>query len=197
MIQPNACPQCGGDVVGRKDKKWCSEKCRSASRDKRPYNIAYYHANKERLRENHRQWERDNRSHVTAKRRAWVEKNLEAVREYQREYQRAWYPANRDRQSEYQSRRRDKKNAAGRFVVTKRDYARLTRRYGGRCAYCPSSATEWDHVVPISRGGRHGVSNLVPSCMPCNRSKGAKLLYEWLLLRRTPDGFDLASLVIL
>ena len=197
MIQHNACPQCGGDVIGRKDKKWCSDRCRGAARDKRAYNVAYYHANKERRREYNRRWGLENRAHVRAKRREWVEKNLEAVREYQREYQRVWYPSNRERQSEYQSRRRDRKNAAGRFVVTKADYASLIRRHEGRCAYCPSPATEWDHVVPISRGGRHSIANILPSCMPCNRSKGAKLLYQWLLIRSTPVGFDLGSLVIL
>ncbi len=28
-----------------------------------------------------------------------------------------------------------------------------------------------DHVIPISRGGDNQLSNLVPSCMPCNREQ--------------------------
>lgn len=197
MIKHNACPNCAGDVVGRKDKKWCSEQCRSAARDKRSYNVAYYHANKARLTEANKTWREQNRAYVIQKRREWVSKNIDSVREYQLQYQREWYPANRDRQSEYQSRRRDQKAAAGRYEVSKRDYVKLLRRFDGLCAYCASSAAEWDHVVPISRGGRHSIGNIVPSCMPCNRSKGAKLLYQWRLMRVTPDGFDLGSLVIL
>lgn len=36
-----------------------------------------------------------------------------------------------------------------------------------------------DHVVPIRRGGRHSIGNLLPSCNRCNLSKAAKLLVEW------------------
>ncbi len=37
-----------------------------------------------------------------------------------------------------------------------------------------------DHVVPIVAGGRHDISNVVPSCMPCNMSKGIRPVDEWL-----------------
>jgi len=33
-------------------------------------------------------------------------------------------------------------------------------------------AWEVDHSNPISRGGTDYLRNLVPSCIPCNRSKG-------------------------
>ena len=38
---------------------------------------------------------------------------------------------------------------------------------------------EIDHVKPWSSGGQHTFENLVVSCRPCNRSKGAKSLDEW------------------
>jgi len=38
--------------------------------------------------------------------------------------------------------------------------------FGGRGAW------EVDHSIPISRGGTSDMNNLVPACMPCNRSKG-------------------------
>lgn len=34
-----------------------------------------------------------------------------------------------------------------------------------------------DHLIPLSRGGRHTVENVVGSCRRCNLSKGAKL--DW------------------
>lgn len=41
----------------------------------------------------------------------------------------------------------------------------------GPCVYCGGRATGWDHVMPMSRGGRHAVDNLVPACKPCNSAK--------------------------
>lgn len=38
------------------------------------------------------------------------------------------------------------------------------------------SYPELDHVEPLFWGGEHHPDNLVPSCMHCNRSKGARRL---------------------
>ena len=44
---------------------------------------------------------------------------------------------------------------------------------GLRC--CTGIATQVDHIVPLARGGpRYDLSNLQPSCGPCNRAKGTK-----------------------
>ena len=40
---------------------------------------------------------------------------------------------------------------------------------------CGRMATEADHVVPYVLGGSNDLSNLVPSCKPCNASRGATL----------------------
>lgn len=40
-----------------------------------------------------------------------------------------------------------------------------------------------DHVIPLARGGRHGIGNVLPACQPCNSSKGARLLAEWNVSR--------------
>lgn len=56
------------------------------------------------------------------------------------------------------------------------------------CLYCGACGVrlECDHVVPVSLGGASTMDNLATACLPCNRSKGAKTLSEWLpqLLRR-------------
>lgn len=36
-----------------------------------------------------------------------------------------------------------------------------------------------DHIKPLARGGKHEIENLAPACLPCNCSKGTKLLSEW------------------
>lgn len=56
----------------------------------------------------------------------------------------------------------------------------------GRCSYCGCQLQDdngdlsvlpfmtIDHVVPTARGGKHVLSNFVPSCQPCNSRKGAR-----------------------
>lgn len=52
----------------------------------------------------------------------------------------------------------------------------------GLCTYCfRNHAQEMDHVVALAVGGADTLDNLVPVCKPCNRSKGAKPLPEWLM----------------
>lgn len=67
-----------------------------------------------------------------------------------------------------------------------RDWLRLVRRYRGCCAYCGVAAInpEMDHIVPLSRGGRHAIGNVLPSCSECNRSKNATLLIVWKCRRK-------------
>lgn len=50
------------------------------------------------------------------------------------------------------------------------------------CAYCKKPFTKKrpstiDHVIPLSRGGQHTISNLVLACKSCNSHKWAHLIY--------------------
>lgn len=78
--------------------------------------------------------------------------------------------------------RRSKKHNAriGDMPVTLQMIRELFAEYNHTCAYCDAPATSIDHVVPLSKGGLHIIENLVPACIYCNSSKGAKLLSEWV-----------------
>jgi 5-methylcytosine-specific restriction endonuclease McrA len=43
--------------------------------------------------------------------------------------------------------------------------------FEGMCAYCGEPAKVFDHFIPISKGGTHTLSNLLPSCISCNGQK--------------------------
>lgn len=56
-----------------------------------------------------------------------------------------------------------------------------------RCTYCGDWHTKWghswkrsqgDHVVPLNRGGKDFLENIVPCCLSCNCSKNTKLVGE-------------------
>lgn len=51
------------------------------------------------------------------------------------------------------------------------------------CSYCGGEATTVDHIVPLSRGGDSGASNLTAACRPCNSAKGDQSLLMFLATR--------------
>lgn len=58
----------------------------------------------------------------------------------------------------------------------------LTRwaQFNHRCAYCNTSGElEVEHVIPISKGGLHHISNIVPACHSCNNSKRSQDAQRW------------------
>lgn len=49
-------------------------------------------------------------------------------------------------------------------------------RDGGRCSHCGSvHELQFDHVIPVARGGSNEPENLQILCGPCNRRKGAAI----------------------
>jgi 5-methylcytosine-specific restriction endonuclease McrA len=50
------------------------------------------------------------------------------------------------------------------------------RRDGGKCARCGSrERLEYDHIVPVSRGGANTERNIELLCERCNREKGDRI----------------------
>lgn len=88
-----------------------------------------------------------------------------------------WVIANPDKANANWNKRRKNFDEANLFLVIKRDMQRL---YASPCYYCGSTERiQADHVIPISRGGRHSIGNLVPACASCNLSKKDKTIMEW------------------
>lgn len=77
-------------------------------------------------------------------------------------------------------RHRGRSKVPGTFRVTVADWMRILKAYNHCCAYCGiSGSMTIDHVLPLSRGGRHCIGNLVPACLRCNTSKGNLTVVEW------------------
>ena len=63
------------------------------------------------------------------------------------------------------------------------EWAKLILDSRGMCFYCQTEfdLPEQDHVVPIARGGSSAAWNFVVACRTCNRRKGARTGWEFLL----------------
>lgn len=73
----------------------------------------------------------------------------------------------------------------------------ILEEFDGLCAYCGNPADSWDHVVPISEGGRTEPSNVVPACISCNSKKRNMNVWEFLRkydLRPPEEFFNRISL---
>lgn len=64
----------------------------------------------------------------------------------------------------------------------------LTTAWAG-CAYCGATGVplQRDCVLPISRGGRYTLTNVVPACGRCNASKSHQEVTAWLRKRRLDE----------
>jgi 5-methylcytosine-specific restriction endonuclease McrA len=61
------------------------------------------------------------------------------------------------------------------------EWAAIVAAWGG-CAYCSreSDSMQRDCVLPVSRGGRYTLANVVPACRSCNTSKCNTEVTTWL-----------------
>ena len=93
-----------------------------------------------------------------------------------------WAIENPDRmQARRRERRARKRGNPGSVGVQVQDWLRLVNRHSHCCAYCGSYAAvlHMDHVIPLAKGGRHAIGNVLPACPTCNHSKGATFLFQW------------------
>jgi len=65
--------------------------------------------------------------------------------------------------------------------LTDEQWVAVKAAWGG-CAYCGSSGVpvQRDCLLPVSRGGRYTLSNVVPACAACNTSKWNSEVTNWI-----------------
>lgn len=86
------------------------------------------------------------------------------------------------------ARRRRRRLARVENDLTEREWGALRAAWGG-CAYCgvTNSPLQRDCVIPVSRGGRYTVDNVVPACVSCNASKCNSEVVAWLRRKRLDE----------
>lgn len=134
----------------------------------RTANEAWRNANPERLKSKRAEYHAANREKRLAQARAWREKNPERFREL-------WC---------YHTSLRRARKMALTGSHTRDEKAALLKQFGGKCAE-PTCRVDlggrpnWDHIVPVTRGGTNFISNLQPFCKSCNSRKHAKDPIAW------------------
>ena len=72
--------------------------------------------------------------------------------------------------------------------LTDAQWTQLRSVWGG-CAYCGAvdPAPQKDCVLPISRGGRYTLTNVVPACRRCNASKCNQEVTTWMRRKKLDE----------
>ena len=110
------------------------------------------------------------RAHDAAKSREYHARHLKKSRNRVR----LWKQNNPAKRSAQHYRYRTR-FAALQQDLTENQWEAIKLVYGHRCAYCGQrKRLTQDHVVPVSKGGPHTASNIVPACRSCNSSKGPR-----------------------
>ena len=146
-----------------------------------------YQKHKEKRIKEKAEYRESNRKLLADKQKEYYRENKEECIEYQKKY-RAY---NKERIRDYGKMYRATEQ--GKTVKRNSDHKRRTLTKNGdvtvqqlkelyltakNCYWCNTKLnknnTHLDHLMPLSKGGEHTLSNLVISCRKCNLSKNAK-----------------------
>ena len=86
------------------------------------------------------------------------------------------------------ARRRRARVAAADNDLTTAEWASIRDAWAA-CAYCGAigEPLQRDCILPISRGGRYTLANVVPACRSCNASKCNDEVTSWMRRRRLDE----------
>lgn len=162
------------EMERRRSREWYA-----ANRERATKRIAEYRENNAvRLAEAERKRVRENREKYRRKGLEYYRANAERLNRAAAERRAANAELSRIRGRHAAALRQARKKANKAFVVIDKDLRRILH---GSCAVdgCTRSDIQIDHIIPVARGGDHGIGNLQALCSHHNRSKSAKLWVEY------------------
>jgi 5-methylcytosine-specific restriction endonuclease McrA len=140
------------------------------------YQNKYREKHKEGLRQRRKEYRKNNREKIRARKKKYYENNKEKILEKSKKFRQE----NPHLEANKRARRLVK---IGDAEITKDEWLAIMKSNNWRCFYCEEELTKdnrsIDHVIPLAIGGAHELFNLVPSCIPCNSSKGDRKLKDW------------------
>lgn len=146
--------------------------------------------NKERVAELNRMFYQENRQKRLEYHRSYRQKNKDYFKEamkkfkrdnpsYHREQNRRWARAHPEK-IRLRTLARKARHRGNGGTFTTHEWEFLKRHYNFTCLRCglqePEIKLTVDHIVPLSKGGRHSVENIQPLCRSCNSIKQAQTI---------------------
>jgi len=113
---------------------------------------------------------------------------LEERKEYMREYMREY----REKQKQLAEGNKVPENG-----LPLKEWKKVLDYFDNECAYCGERDTELEqeHIIPVSKGGKYEMGNIIPACRSCNSSKQNKNIHEWYEQQEFYNGLKLNKIV--
>lgn len=137
---------------------------------------AYHRSAQPLRREWRRLYDKTHRDRIYAKQKEWRQRNRERHIASRRRY---WRSEKGRLYNRVRAQMRRIRKSEGAPVTVEQVQALMAQQK--RCYYCRRLFTSrrkptLDHVIPLSKGGSHDISNLVLACRTCNAKKYNRLL---------------------
>lgn len=113
----------------------------------------------------------------------WTKNNIERVRANRRISNKKYYEKNRERvRLIHQISEENRRRKTGDIKINSSTWIEIKNKFDNKCVGCGISEEEVkltiDHIIPLSKGGRHHQDNIQPLCRSCNSRKGVSLTYK-------------------
>lgn len=145
----------------------------------------YFSSHKERMRKKSAAWRTKNADRVRTNSFAYRNKNAEVIHrkkananalnpEKNRARALRWVKENPEKAHARNAQRRSRKRNAPINDFTAQQWSAMQAAYAYRCVYCKKQfkgKLTQDHIQPLSKGGSHTFTNIVPACRSCNSKK--------------------------
>lgn len=126
-----------------------------------------------------KKWQQEHREWIKEYRLKWLKLNPDKKLVFYK-YKQEWRKKHPENEKLTQQRRKANllKTKINDFKVS--EWMELLAEYNYSCAYCNKHFDKLtqDHIIPLTRGGNHTKSNIVPACNSCNCRKNDLLLSE-------------------
>lgn len=158
------CRQC----VNEKVKRYMAQKGEEYKQKKREYDKARVARLKDKLAEQSKIRYEKNRKEIMERVKDWQESNPEKSKAIKQNYK----------------HKRRAQEAAGASYSELLAWKKAQPKVCHWCDCDCSKDVVIDHYYPLSKGGKHEISNLVISCRSCNARKSAKTPEQWMAERQ-------------
>lgn len=157
------------------------------------YQAQYYLSHRQKVIDRRMRYYNEHRDQERIAQAKYREDHHDGLREYAAEYYKLnrderrlaraiWQAAHQPLMKESKRRHHARQTGAKINDLTNAQWQERKAEYGSLCAYClkPMGTVSQDHMTPLSRGGDHTLTNVVPACRSCNSLKGTKTLLEFV-----------------
>lgn len=139
----------------------------------------HYQENKESILEKTKQYYQDNKEQKKKYAREYKKNNYDRIKAWND----IWRKNNKDKIMSYSENRRAKIKSPDADKITDKDIANLREKQKGLCSLCSlpmGKDCTIEHLLPLSRGGRHILGNIALAHKRCNSRKQDKTVEEYL-----------------